>query len=107
MARFRGIIGFVTTVETAPGVHQEQPVERTYVGDVLQNSRRLQTTDSANDSIVISNRISIVADRYARENFHAIRYAEFMGARWKVETAESLPPRIIINLGGVYNGKQA
>ena len=106
MAKFHGKIGFVTTVETAPGVHQEQPIERTYSGEVLQNSRNLQTTDSVNDSIVISNRISIVADRYARENFHAIRYAVFMGSRWKVAKAESLPPRIILNLGGVYNGEQ-
>lgn len=106
MAKFHGIIGFVTTVETAPGVHREQPIERTYSGDVLSNSRRLQSTDSVNDTIVISNRISVVADRYARENFHAIRYVEFMGSRWKVENAEFLSPRIILNLGGVYNGEQ-
>lgn len=106
MAKFHDVIGFVTTVETAPGVHQEQSIERTYSGDVLQNSRRLQTTDAVNDKIVISNRLSIVADRYARENFHAIRYAVFMGSRWKVENAESSPPRIILSLGGVYNGEQ-
>lgn len=106
MAKFHDIIGFVTTVETAPGVHQEQPIERTYSGDVLKNSRRLQTTDSINDTVVISNRISIVADRYARENFHAIRYVVFMGSRWKVENVEYEFPRIILNLGGVYNGEQ-
>lgn len=106
MAKFHGIIGFVTSVETAPGVHREQPIERTYSGDVLSNSRRLQSTDSVNDTIVISNRISVVADRYARENFHAIRYVEFMGSRWKVENAEFLPPRITLSLGGVYNGEQ-
>jgi hypothetical protein len=106
VAKFHDKIGFVTTVETAPGVHREQPIERTYSGDVLQNSRRLQTTDSINDKIVISNRISIMSDRYARENFHAIRYAVFMGSRWKVEHAEYALPRIILNLGGVYNGEQ-
>lgn len=107
MAKFHGKIGFVTTVETAPGVHREKATERTYSGDVLKNSRRLQSTNSINDNIVISNRISIVADPYAHDNFHAIRYVEFMGARWKVEDAEASPPRIILSLGGVYNGEQA
>lgn len=107
MAKFHGKIGFVTTVETSPGVHREKSTERTYSGDVLSNSRRLQSSGSVNDKIVISNRISVVADPYAHDNFHAIRYVDFMGARWKVETAEALPPRIILSLGGVYNGEQA
>ena len=106
MAKFYGKVGFITTIETAPGVHREQPVERTYFGDVLENSRRLQTECQLNDKIVISNRVSIVADPYADENFHAIRYVEFMGAKWKVVTATSARPRIVLNLGGVYNGSQ-
>lgn len=107
MAKFYGIVGFVTNQETSPGVHMGIPVERNYYGDVLENSRRLQASGQANDNIVITNRISIMADPYANENFHAIRYVVFMGARWKVETASAEYPRIVLNLGGVYNGKQA
>jgi hypothetical protein len=107
MAKFYGAIGFGVTQETTPGVHREQITERTYFGEVLSNSRTLESSDQVNDNIGISNRISIIADPYANENFHAMRYVHFMGARWKVRTADaSSYPRIVLTLGGVYNGAQ-
>jgi hypothetical protein len=108
MAKFFGAIGFGVTQEVTPGVHREQIKERLYFGEVLQNSRTLENSGQVNDDIGISNRISIIADPYANENFHAMRYVQFMGAKWKVRTADaSSYPRIILTLGGVYNGEQA
>lgn len=105
MGKFYGKIGYAVTEETAPGVWQEQITERTYFGDVIQNNRRLESADSTNDNIIISNRISILADPYAYQNFHAIRYVEFMGTLWKVTSVDaSQRPRLILTLGGVYNG---
>lgn len=103
MARWFGKIGFGATVETKPGVWDEQIVERSYYGDLLRNSRRLQTSDKVNDDLNISNEISIVADPYANENFHAIRYASFMGSKWKVTDVEVQYPRLILTLGGLWN----
>lgn len=107
MAKWYGKIGFAETVETSPGVWVEQITERNYYGDITRNTRRLQSTDQLNDNITISNEISIVADPYANQNFHSIRYVEFMGTRWKIDGAEVLYPRLILTLGGVYNGEQA
>lgn len=108
MAKFFGVIGFNEgTVETSPGVWEQQVVERQYYGDLLRNSRRLQTTDQLNDDINISNEISIVADPYANANFHSIRYVEFMGAKWKVSNVEVQFPRLILTLGGVWNEQPA
>lgn len=104
MAKYYGPIGFAVTEETSPGVWKELTTERNYYGDLIQNIRRLQTTDQVNDNIDISNRISIVADPYANQNFHAMRYAEFMGARWKITNVDVQPPRLILTLGGLYNG---
>lgn len=104
MAKFYGAIGFVDLVETAPGVYSEETVEHNYYGDLIRNSRRLQSTDQVNDDINISNEVSIVADPYARENFHKMRYAVFMGAKWKISNIEVQHPRLILTLGGVYNG---
>ena len=104
MGKWFGKIGYPVTEETTPGVWVEQITERTYYGDIIRNTRRLQTSDKLNDDINVSNEISIVADPFARENFHAMRYIEFMGTRWKVSSVEVQYPRLILSLGGVYNG---
>lgn len=104
MAKWFGKIGYATPTETSPGVWEETIVERSYYGDLLRNSRRLQSGDKVNDDINIANELSIVADPYANENFYAMRYAEFMGAKWKVTDVEVQSPRLVLTLGGVWNG---
>lgn len=106
MAKFYGPIGFAVTVESVPGVHKETIVERNYCGDLIRNNRRLQAGEGLNDDINITNEISIIADPYANQNFHSIRYVGFMGAKWKVSSVDVQYPRLILALGGVYNGKQ-
>ena len=103
MAKWYGTIGYGVTEETSPSVWTETITERNYYGDLLQNSRRLQTTDKVNDDIQITNQISIVCDPYAYENFHSMRYATFMGTKWKITDVEVAFPRMILTLGGVYN----
>lgn len=103
MAKWYGEIGFAETVETKPGVWVEQITSRNYYGDTIRNSRRLQSANQLNDNINISNQISIVADPYANNNFHSMRYAEFMGTKWKISDVEVQYPRLILTLGGAYN----
>ena len=103
MAKFYGPIGYAETVETKPGIWEEQITERMYSGDLLRNTSRFQTTDKLNDDINISNEISIVADPYANKNFHLMRYVEFMGTKWKISNVEVQYPRLRLTLGGVYN----
>lgn len=107
MAKFYGVIGYAETVETTPGVWEEQIVERNYYGDLIRNTRRLQSADQLNDNINVANEISIVADPYARDNFHSMRYVEFQGAKWKISNVEVQYPRLILTIGGLYNGEQA
>ena len=105
MAKFYGVIGYVETSETAPGVWVEQITERHYAGDVLKISRRWQAGESLNDNLTVSNEISIVADPFAFMHFHTIRYAEWMGAFWEISNVEVQRPRLILTIGGVYNGQ--
>jgi len=103
MAKWFGNIGFNSeTVETEPGVWVETEVVRPYYGDILRNVRRLDTSDYLNDDLNISNTLSIVADPYALNNFHQMRYAEFMSAKWKITSVEVQYPRLTLTLGGVY-----
>lgn len=103
MAKWYGTVGFNEgTKQTSPGVWEEVVVSRNYYGDIVRNSRRLQSADKLNDDVVVSNELSIVSDPYALQNFHAIRYAEFMGSKWKVTSVEVEYPRLTLSLGGVY-----
>ena len=103
MAKFYGPIGFAETRETSPGVWTEEPIVRNYYGDIINNSRRLES-DKINNDIAVSVDISIVADAYALNNFHALRYAEYMGTKWRITNAQVEHPRIRLSLGGIYNG---
>lgn len=105
MAKFYGAIGFAETVEVRPGVISDKITERNYSGDLIRNTRRLQSGNQLNDDIVVSNEISIIADPYANQNFHSMRYVTFMGAKWKISNVEVMYPRLILTLGGVYNGQ--
>ena len=104
MNKFYGKIGYAITKETTPGVWVERIVERSYYGDVIRNIRRLQSSENLNDDINVSNEISIVADAFANQNFHSMRYVEYMGTKWKVSSIEVKYPRLILSIGGVYNG---
>ena len=104
MAKFYCLIGFAKIEETSPGVFEEKITERTYYGDVGRNSRKLQSSDSVNDNLNVANEISIIADPYANDNFFSMRYVVFMGSKWKVTDVAVQFPRLILTIGGVYNG---
>ena len=104
MPKFYGNIGYAISKETAPGVWVEDIVEHKYSGDVYRNTRKLQSGNQANDSIDISNEISILSDPFANENFHSMRYVTYMGAKWKVSSVEVRHTRLILTVGGLYNG---
>ena len=106
MPKFYGKIGFAETVETTPGVWEEMIIERNYYGEIIRNTRKLVASKHLNDDITVSNEISILADPYAKLNFHSMRYVEFLGTAWEVTTVEEKYPRLILSLGGVYNAKQ-
>lgn len=104
MAKFYGIIGYAVSTETAPGVWTDVITEKTYYGDVIRNARRLEVGEGLNDNINISNLISIVSDPYATQNFHTMKYVRYMGADWKITNVDVQRPRLILTIGGVYNG---
>lgn len=107
MAKFYGKIGYAETIETRPGVWEERITERTYFGDIGRNVRNLQPAGQVNDNLDIANEISIVADPFAYQNFHSIRYVEFMGARWKISRVDaSQYPRLVLTTGGLYHNGQ-
>jgi hypothetical protein len=94
-------------MESAPGVWKDVITETSYFGDVIRNTRQLHDGTKVNDDLSVNNSISIVADEYANEHFFAIRYVAWAGTLWAVTNVEVQSPRLLLTLGGVYNGPTA
>lgn len=101
--RYYGKIGYFETVETKPGLMERRIIFREAYGDVLRNTKRDQQNSYVNDTISVSNQISIVADPYAREHFFNIKCVEWQGALWNVNSVDVQYPRLVLDLGGLYN----
>lgn len=106
MAKCSGVIGYALAVETQPGIWGEQITEKNYYGDIVKDNRRIVDQSAINGSVNISNNISIVSNKFMLENLAFMKYLSFMKSKWKISTIDmSKPPRIIITLGGLYNGQ--
>lgn len=105
MAKVACWVGYATTKETKPGVWEASFVERKMRGNTFTNLySNIQPGDKVNDNFYINNRISVMGDPYMWENFQQIRYIKWLGATWKVTGVEPTRPRLILTLGGVWNG---
>lgn len=102
--KFSGKVGFwEEDVEISPGVYSPKIYERSYTGDVLRDNRRFENSDAQNKTFTVSNRISILGDLYSMNNWPSIRYIIWNGVKWTVTSVDVSYPRLILDLGGVYN----
>lgn len=104
MARFSGLVGYVTEEETVPGVWG--PVEKTRMmkGDVIHQVSRYDKGEKVNDDIVLNHRISLIGDSYSFGNYYNLKWVKMGTIKWKVTSIEIKRPRLIVSLGGVWNG---
>lgn len=107
MAKWYGKVGYAIPTEVKSGVWKDIITEHEYYGDILSARRQVKTAEQLNDHLVIQNRVSIVADPFAMQSMRYIRYVEFMGSNWEVSDIEVQFPRLILSIGGIYNGKVA
>src|SRR5699024_2249461 len=104
---FHGVVGYAeAAVEDPPGsgIWKEPIVEKTYYGEIVRNSRQLREGEKINNDLSVQNSISIVADAYANDHFFAMRYVKWAGSLWIVEDVTVERPRLLLRLGGIYNG---
>lgn len=108
--RFFGKVGYVWSEEGTgerEGIWEEYSEEHDYYGDILTNNRRYEQGTGINDDVNITNRISIVADAFAWDHIFALKYIEWMGQKWKVTNVEIARPRLVLQVGGLWNGPKA
>ena len=94
MAKYFGTIGFVETKETTPGVWEPKVITRRYYGDLERRGRNRDNPTAINDDLRVNATISM-------------EFIEYSGAVWKISSVDVQYPRLILTLGGVYNGEQA
>ena len=104
--RFYGEIGYAPTEIDDYGVARTKLIKRNYYGNVLDLGSRWKETENLHDDITVSHRISVLADPFAIENFPYIKYVKWLGTKWSVKAVSVEYPRLILSLGGVYNGPQ-
>lgn len=104
--KFAGKVGFwIKNVETKPGIFSDKMVERSYTGEVSRSYQKWNSQDSSTVSdLRLNNQISILSDLYAIQNCESIKYVLWNGAYWKVNTIEIAYPRLVLEIGGVWNG---
>ena len=104
--RFFGEVGYGESIETSPGSGKwtTDITESTYQGDIIHNVRPRENVTKVNNDVSVSNVISIVGDDKAFTYFNNIKYVNWGGVLWIVTSVEVQRPRLILILGGVYNG---
>lgn len=107
MMKFYGVVGFGKSTEVKMGVWKDVITERKYFGDEVRTSRGLVSNAELNDDMSTGTSLSIMADPYALDNFFAMRFVEWAGTLWKITNVDLQRPRLILRLGGVYNGPRA
>ena len=107
MAKYFGNVGYAVSRETAPGVWRDEIITIPYRGDVLRVKSKWEEGVSKMDDLRINNEFSLIADPYAYQNFARIKFIEWMGVRWKVTAVEVQRPRLILSIGGEYNGDES
>lgn len=107
MSKWHGVVGFAEQKETAPYVTSEVITEKTYSGDVNRVYHKIQPGMGLIDNVVISSEISFVADDYANTHMHLMRYVTWRGTRWEITNIRPEFPRLVLSIGGVYNGPKS
>lgn len=108
MSKYSGHLGFfLESKEDPPGIWMPAGVvEKEAKGDVLRASRSFNTTtESSNDNLEVDNQISIIMNPYINDNLDKLRYVTLYGNRWKIKNIAINRPRLLLTIGGLYNGE--
>jgi hypothetical protein len=104
--RVSGVIGYGIQTKIRPGVVDDVITEVKFRGETVRppSSGPDESSGKVNDDLKVGVTISVVAGAYHSKHVHQMRYISWQGQRWKVANVDVAHPRLIIRLGGLYNG---
>ncbi len=105
--KFAGNVGFwLTADETKPGIFEDHMVEKYYTGDINRAFNKWGArSEATTDELSLNNQVSILGNLFAFEKWPSIKYVKWNNICWKVNTVEIRYPRLILEIGGVWNGE--
>ena len=107
MNRFCGKIGFAVTVDEGDGVWKEKITDKKYTGDILRLVRNKDSGEHITDGLRLNSQFSILMDPWFEDHFSSVRYIEYLGTKWVIETADPTNyPRVLLTPGGIYHGDE-
>lgn len=112
MAKFSGLVGYGTHVEIKPGVWENQEKTQMMKGDFLRqnasvaasNRTSSMNTGKVNADVTLNHRVSLIGDAYSFDNYYNMKWIMIDGRKWGISDIEVQRPRLIVSLGGVWNG---
>ena len=104
MAKYSGLVGYVTQEETVPGIWSPDENPKMMRGDIIRQTLSNQDNGKVNNDITLNHRVSLLGDAYAFSSYYAIKWIEIDGRKWEVTSVEVQRPRIIVTVGGLWNG---
>jgi len=106
--KFHGVVGVATGDQIEKpansGIFVDEIEERVATGEQIRDTRQIANPDKVNFDMTLSTTISVMADVFADVDFLAFRYCERAGVKWVIVNVEPARPRLLLTLGGVYNG---
>lgn len=102
--RYSGKVGFSVQTEIEPDVWEDSITEKHMVGDILRSYTYFPNESKINQNTQLGHRISLMGNGFLIDNLSKIAYITHRGVKWEVNTVELQTPRVIVTLGGKYNG---
>lgn len=110
MSKFAGLVGYVTQEESVPGVWTPVETLRRMKGDFIRksstngNGNHIADTGKINDDVTLNHRVSLIGDSYAFNNYLDLKWIQIGGRKLQITTVELQRPRVIVSVGGLWNG---
>lgn len=104
MARFAGLVGYVTQEETSPGIWSSVEKSVMMKGELIRQSSNNRDAGKVNSDITLNHRVSLMGDSYSFDNYYNIKWVMVDKVKWEVSSIEIQRPRLILAIGGLWNG---
>jgi hypothetical protein len=104
MTKYAGLVGYVTQEETVPGVWSSVETPLIMKGDIIRETSSSQDDGKVNSNISLNHRVSLIGGAYSFKNYYFMKWIEIDGRKWEISSIEIQRPRIIVTLGGLWNG---